>query len=663
MPDRELLVRIVGDDRSLQQAFARSSRGAQQFENRTSVVGKNLTRGFAAAGIAIGVQTAAQFTNQLVQAASDLNEEITKSQKVFGDSADEIRDWSETTASSIGISQTAALQATGIFGNLFNTVGLGTQQSAEMSKSLTTLAADLASFNNASIEDTLDAIRSGLIGEAEPLRRYGVLLSEARVQQVAMQTTGKASASALTDQEKALARYKIILQDTIPAQGDFADTSEGLANQQRIAAAEAQNLAATIGQALAPGMQVGLAATIGLVGGLNNLIRGMKGVRENLHDSHFADGFNSAVDGAATHASNFFLGLRDGIPFLKQFRGEVQGLLADTQTGTPGATGDSGPHAGQNLVVGREKNAAAADAADAKNAAAVIARIQREAAARARAQRDFNLALANSETRAAHLRELLREDPNNARLQARYTAELATQNRLRQQIASNAAATAASDAAAAAARRADAAEAAKAAREARQAAIQGRQFEALGLTSEGLQRVPGIGALRRRGARLEDQIQGTTLDTAATRSKLQRIARVLSGQFGQVGRDVRQAILSMFNEISSALDQGTDSVNKGPRTRFRVANTSNVLAGLGLSEDQEKALRSRLSRIGAGGTTSQTSDTGGAFGVNVAGGGNIVINGDVNVHADSVDEFGQELEKKGRRNGSARTGRFAGHKN
>jgi len=660
--ERELLVRIVGDDRSLQQAFARSSRGATQFESRTATVGKNLTRGFAAAGIALGVQQAAQFTNQLVQAASNLNEEITKSEKVFGSSADEIRDWSETTASSIGISQTAALQATGIFGNLFNTVGLGVDQSAEMSQSLTTLAADLASFNNASIEDTLDAIRSGLIGEAEPLRRYGVLLSEARVQQVAMAETGKTSARSLTDQEKALARYKIILEDTVPAQGDFADTAGGLANQQRIAAAEAQDLAASIGQVLAPGMQVGLTATIGLLGGINDLIKGMKGLRESLHDSHFADGFNAAVDGAAIHAGNFLTGLRDQIPFLTRFRGEVQGLVADT-TG-PSNQGDRFPAPSTIPTVQKQKeNAALSEAQTAKEAAAVIARIQREAAARARAQRDFNLALANSETRAAHLRELLREDPNNAKLQARYTAELATQNRLRQQIAQNAAATAAADAAAAAARRADAAEAAKAAREARQAAIQGRQFEALGLTSGGLERVPGVGALRRRGARLEDQIQGTTLDTAATRSKLQRIARVLSGQFGQVGRDVRQAILSMFNEISSALDQGTDSVNKGPRTRFRVANTSNVLAGLGLSEDQEKALRSRLSRIGAGGTTSITSDTGGAFGVNVAGGGNIVINGDVNVRADSVDEFGQELEKKGRRNGSARTGRFAGHKN
>src|SRR6185503_16100794 len=171
--------------------------------------------------------------------------------------------------------------------------------------------------------------RSGLIGEAEPLRRYGVLLSETRVQQVAMANSGKASARELTNQEKALARYQIILEDTIPAQGDFADTSGGLANQQRIAAAEAQNLAAAVGGPLATGEQVALIATIGLLGGINDLIGGLRDIRGDLRDSHFADGWNQAIDGAAQHASDFLLGLRDGIPFLTDFKKEVQGLFDD----------------------------------------------------------------------------------------------------------------------------------------------------------------------------------------------------------------------------------------------------------------------------------------------------------------------------------------------
>src|SRR6188472_4501016 len=128
MPERELLVRIVGDDRSLQQAFARSSRSAQQFETRTARVGAGVKTAFAGAGIALGTSAVLSFSRSAIDAASDLNEEVTKSQKVFGDSADVILEWSKTTDRAFGLSRTQALSATGIFGNLFRTVELGNTQ-------------------------------------------------------------------------------------------------------------------------------------------------------------------------------------------------------------------------------------------------------------------------------------------------------------------------------------------------------------------------------------------------------------------------------------------------------------------------------------------------------------------------------------------------------
>ena len=669
MPERELLVRIVGDDRSLQAAFARSSRGAQQMETRTASLGKNLSRGFAAAGVTVGLGVALQAGRQFASMASDLNEEITKSQKVFGDSADEILAWSETTASSMGIAQTQALQATGIFGNLFNTVGLGVDQSAEMSQALTKLAADLASFNNADISDVLDAIRSGLIGEAEPLRRYGVLLSETRVQQVALENTGKANVRQLSDQEKALARYQIILQDTVPAQGDFADTIGGAANQERVAAAETAELETELGK-LALTVELALLPVIvGLVGGINDLIDASRDLRNRLHDSDFAEGFNSAVDGAAKHASDFFLGLRDGIPFLQQFKSEVQGIFDDTSAPpeTPGGGRDSSPHSfpGAGRAAAAEKRAQAEQAAarkrleDARDRFAAFTKGLGLKLKNAGISEDLGDDLAvMREIEAAIQREIaiegrtfkLANDLADIRLRIAQTTKQ-QQDRIAQ------------------AER-DAADSAEAAKDARQARLQAQhdarerqQFLALGLTAEGEARTPGIAALRNRGRNLLAQIEASGLDTPQIQQFVRQISAVFTDQFDKAGRDVRQAILGLFNTISSALNDGADGINKGPRTKFRVVNTSNILAGLGLSEDEEKALRSRLSRIGAGGTTSQTSSTGGAFGVDVHGGGNIVINGDVNIRADSVDEFGRELERKGRRAGKPRTGNFGGHKN
>jgi hypothetical protein len=258
-----MIVRVIGDDRDLQRAMKRdekavkdfgdaSSSHLQKFDSAFTRSQKILAGGFLAGAAVTG---AVSFLKGSVDAASDLNEQITKSEAVFGDSADAVLAWSQTTAKSLGISERAALEASGTFGNLFKSIGINGPEAAKTSEQLVQLASDLASFNNANPEDVLDALRSGLIGEAEPLRKFGVLLSEARVQQLAMAETGKTSAKELTNQEKALARLSIIFKDTGAAQGDFGRTSGGLANQQRILSAAFENLRANIGTSFLPIMK------------------------------------------------------------------------------------------------------------------------------------------------------------------------------------------------------------------------------------------------------------------------------------------------------------------------------------------------------------------------------------------------------------------------
>jgi hypothetical protein len=193
-----------------------------------------------------------QVVNDTIQAASNLSEQQNKVNVVFGESAGVVNKFAENSATALGQSKRQALEAAGTFGNLFRAIGLTEQQSAKMSTSLVGLAADLASFNNTDPADALDALRSGLVGEVEPLRRYGVSLSQVRVQAKAMELglfdgKGQIDASA-----KAQASYAIILQDTALAQGDFARTSTGLANSQRITKAELENTKAEIGQGLIP---------------------------------------------------------------------------------------------------------------------------------------------------------------------------------------------------------------------------------------------------------------------------------------------------------------------------------------------------------------------------------------------------------------------------
>ena len=170
MAEQELLVRIVGDDRDLQRALGSTEKSLKRLDSRTAAFGKNIKTAFGAAGITLGATTIATELKAAIGAASNLNEQISRTKVVLGDSAQEMIEWSKTTSSAMGISQRAALAATATFAGLFQTVGVNQQEAGRLSQSLVKLAADLASLQNSSPEEALLALRSGL---ASTLSRDG----------------------------------------------------------------------------------------------------------------------------------------------------------------------------------------------------------------------------------------------------------------------------------------------------------------------------------------------------------------------------------------------------------------------------------------------------------------------------------------------------------
>jgi hypothetical protein len=217
------------------------------FGSKLQGIGKVLGGALVAGGVTTLVSGA-------VGAASDLNESQSKVGVVFGDSAQAIEDWAKTAATSMGQSRQQALEAAGTFGNLFTALNIGQGPAADMSKSLVGLAGDLASFNNVDPQEALDALRAGLTGETEPLKRFGVNMNEATLQAKAMELGLSDGKKPLDANAKAQAAYALILEQTTTAQGDFARTSDGLANKQRIMAAQIDDAKAKIGQALLPVM-------------------------------------------------------------------------------------------------------------------------------------------------------------------------------------------------------------------------------------------------------------------------------------------------------------------------------------------------------------------------------------------------------------------------
>lgn len=186
--------------------------------------------------------------------ASDLNEAGTKTVAIFGkDGAKALDEFSKGSAKSLGQTKLEVLDAAGTFGTFGKAAGLGGRDLVKFATGFNTLSADLASFFNTSPEEAMTAISAGLRGESEPLRRYGVLLDDASMRQEALKLgLIETTKQALTPQQKVLAAQALIYKQTKDAQGDFARTSGGLANQQRILSAQWKEAKTQLGTKLLP---------------------------------------------------------------------------------------------------------------------------------------------------------------------------------------------------------------------------------------------------------------------------------------------------------------------------------------------------------------------------------------------------------------------------
>lgn len=203
----------------------------------------------AAGAVATAVALSAK---SAVSAASDLNESINAVNVTFGESAEKILEFGDNAARSVGLAKAEFNELATPLGSILKNAGFDMDTVADKTIVLTQRAADMASVFNTDVGEALGAIQAGLRGEQDPLERFGVGLSAAKVEARALADTGKESAKALTDQEKQLARVEIILDQTNQTAGDFAATSDGLANQTRVLKAEFTNLQAAAGQELIP---------------------------------------------------------------------------------------------------------------------------------------------------------------------------------------------------------------------------------------------------------------------------------------------------------------------------------------------------------------------------------------------------------------------------
>jgi hypothetical protein len=249
--NRSLTLKLLADISDFNKNLDKGAKDVDGFGDKMAAVGKKVGVALAAAAAAAGAM-AIKIGIDGVKAASNLAETQSKVNVIFGESSAAITKFASTAATQLGQTREQAMNAAATFATFGKSAGLAGNDLVKFSTELTTLSADLASFYNTSPEQAINAIGAALRGESEPIRAYGVLLNDATLKQEAMNMGIYDGTGALSAQQKVLAAQQVILKQTGDAQGDFARTSGGLANQQRILTAQIENTKAMLGEALLP---------------------------------------------------------------------------------------------------------------------------------------------------------------------------------------------------------------------------------------------------------------------------------------------------------------------------------------------------------------------------------------------------------------------------
>lgn len=256
------------------------------------------------AAVAITFRKIGHFIAQAVTESNKYQEDLNLFTVALGQYAAEAQNYAEKVSDVMGIDPAQWLRNQGVFNTLLTGFGDTAERAQLMSQNLTQLGYDISSFFNISIEDAMQKLQSGISGELEPLRRLGYDLSQARLEQTALNLGIKESVANMTQAEKAELRYYAIMTQVTTAQGDMARTLEAPANQLRILQAQLTQAARAIGNIFIPALNAILPYAIAVV----QVIREIANALANLAGFKLTEvdysGVNSAAVGAGSLADN-----------------------------------------------------------------------------------------------------------------------------------------------------------------------------------------------------------------------------------------------------------------------------------------------------------------------------------------------------------------------
>lgn len=208
---------------------------------------------------------------KLANMAGDAEEQMNKASVVFGASTDAILQFAQETSDATGRSRFSLIQMSASVQDILVPMGMMRHEAANLSKEIVKTAIDVASFNNVAESDAMRDFNSALVGNHETVRKYGIVISEARMQQVAMDQGIIKAGETLTDQQKILARLAILQMDTSDAMGDAERTADSYANVMKALGAEFEETGIALGKMLMPIVKAFAKVLIPLLQAIGNL--------------------------------------------------------------------------------------------------------------------------------------------------------------------------------------------------------------------------------------------------------------------------------------------------------------------------------------------------------------------------------------------------------
>lgn len=312
----------------------------------TSTTGK-FTSGLKAlnvAAVAITFRKIGHFIAQAVTESNKYQEDLNLFTVALGQYAAEAQNYAEKVSDVMGIDPAQWLRNQGVFNTLLTGFGDTAERAQLMSQNLTQLGYDISSFFNISIEDAMQKLQSGISGELEPLRRLGYDLSQARLEQTALNLGIKESVANMTQAEKAELRYYAIMTQVTTAQGDMARTLEAPANQLRILQAQLTQAARAIGNIFIPALNAILPYAIAVV----QVIREIANALANLAGFKLTEVDYSRVNSAAVGAGSLADNLDDAAGAAKKLKqytagfDELNVFAPNTGSGSGAGAGGAG---------------------------------------------------------------------------------------------------------------------------------------------------------------------------------------------------------------------------------------------------------------------------------------------------------------------------------